>query len=138
VNTPIIDLDDQRLDKWLWCARFFKTRSLAQSAINAGHVSVDGTRAKPAKTIAPGMQLTIRRPPYEFVVAVRGLAPQRLSAPLAQALYEETAASIEARQTLLEQLRLAPSIDTDSDARFNKKARRQHAALQRQWDEIDD
>ena len=76
-----------RLDKWLWAARFFKTRRLAVEAIEGGRVSVNGERAKPAKEVKLGDELSIRRPPFEHRIVVRGLALQRGSAPHAARLY---------------------------------------------------
>lgn len=120
----------QRLDKWLWCARFYKTRSLAQAAIAAGHVSVAGQRAKPARGIAPGTHLSVRKPPFEFHLEILALATQRLGAPLAQALYRESAESIAARQRLAEVLRKTAA---DSPAaRPDRRQRRELSALKRQ------
>ncbi|MBL8511648.1 MAG: RNA-binding S4 domain-containing protein [Betaproteobacteria bacterium] len=97
-----------RLDKWLWATRFFKTRQLAIDAINAGRVSVNGERAKPAKTIKPGDSLSVRKPPYVFEVTVKAVMEKRGSAPIAQACYEESTASLEARQRLSDELRQMP------------------------------
>ena len=82
-----------RLDKWLWAARFFKTRSLAADAVDSGKVHVDGDRAKPAKEVKPGQVMRIRRGQEEIEVVVRGLSGQRRGAPEAALLYEETEAS---------------------------------------------
>ncbi|HQR51190.1 MAG TPA: S4 domain-containing protein [Methylophilaceae bacterium] len=82
-----------RLDKWLWAARFFKTRSLAADAVDSGKVHVDGDRAKPAKEVRLGAVLRIRRGSEEMEVEVRGLSMQRKGAPEAVLLYEETEAS---------------------------------------------
>ncbi|MEE8198060.1 MAG: S4 domain-containing protein, partial [Acidiferrobacterales bacterium] len=79
-----------RLDKWLWAARFFKTRPLAAEAIAGGKVQVNEARAKPGKAIAVGDQLTIRRGRFLFIVIVRGLATRRRPASQAALLYEET------------------------------------------------
>lgn len=79
-----------RLDKWLWAARFFKTRALAADAVDSGKVHVDGDRAKPAKEVRLGQRLRIRRGAEEMEVIVRGLAVQRKGAPEASLLYEET------------------------------------------------
>ena len=79
-----------RIDKWLWVARFFKTRGLAAEAIDAGRVSVNGERAKPAKVVKPGDMLAIRRPPYEHAVKVTGRLRPAGPASEAQKLYEET------------------------------------------------
>jgi len=87
-----------RLDKWLWAARFFKTRSLAADAIETGKVHVDGERAKSAKEVRLGAVIHIRRKELEMEVVVRGLSIQRKGAPEAALLYEETAESAARRQ----------------------------------------
>ncbi len=97
-----------RLDKWVWAARFFKTRQLAIEAIAAGHVDVNGDRAKPAKTIRVGDELTLRRPPYSTQLVVQAICEKRVSAPLARELYDETPESIAARQALQNELRDMP------------------------------
>ncbi|MCU0627765.1 MAG: RNA-binding S4 domain-containing protein, partial [Gemmatimonadaceae bacterium] len=86
-----------RLDKWLWAARFYKTRALAAEAIDGGKVTVNGDRAKRARLVGAGDELAIRSGAYEHVVQVRGVALRRGSATVAQELYEETAASRAAR-----------------------------------------
>src|ERR1700730_12771269 len=97
-----------RVDKWLWAARFFKTRSLAADATTGGKVEVNGDRAQPAKLVQPGDEITVRLRPYEHVVRVRALSGRRGPAREAQTLYEETAGSRAAREQLFEQLRPAP------------------------------
>jgi ribosome-associated heat shock protein Hsp15 len=79
-----------RVDKWLWAARFFKTRSLAAHAVEAGKVLVNGARVKPAKGLKPGDELQIRTPVFEYTVRVAQLAERRGSATLAAQLYAET------------------------------------------------
>jgi ribosome-associated heat shock protein Hsp15 len=98
-----------RIDKWLWAARFFKTRSLAAEAVTAGKVEVNGERVKPAKLIQLGDSVSIRLGPYLHVVSVRGLSERRGPATVAATLYEETAESTTARAKLAEQLRMAPA-----------------------------
>lgn len=98
-----------RLDKWLWAARFFKTRQLAIDAINAGRIEVNGDRAKPSKAVKPGDIMLVRKPPYEFTIAVTGVSEKRGSASIAQGLYEETAASMAAREKLRAELREMPA-----------------------------
>ena len=78
-----------RLDKWLWAARFFKTRSLAVEAIGGGRVSVNGDRAKPAKELKVGDAVSIRRPPFEYAVLVKALSDKRGSAQVAAKLFED-------------------------------------------------
>ena len=97
-----------RLDKFLWAARFFKTRTLSVEAITGGRVSINGERAKPAKVVRVGDTLAIRRPPFEQVIVVRALSEKRGGAPEAQALYEETAASREKRQAIAAEMKAAP------------------------------
>ena len=87
-----------RLDKWLWAARFFKTRSLAADAIEGGKVQVDGERVKVAKEVKLGAVIHIRRKELEIEVVVRGLSVQRKGAPEAALLYEETPESAARRQ----------------------------------------
>ena len=87
-----------RLDKWLWAARFFKTRSLAADAVDGGKVRIDGDRAKPAKEIKLGMLVNIRNKDFEIEVLVTGLSNIRRGAPEAALLYTETAASQQKRE----------------------------------------
>lgn len=87
-----------RLDKWLWAARFFKTRSLAADAIDGGKVHVDGDRVKPAKEVRLGMLVHIRNKDFEIEVEVQALSIQRRGAPEAALLYQETAQSVARRQ----------------------------------------
>jgi len=88
-----------RIDRWLWAARFFKTRSLAKQAVEGGKVHIEGHRAKPAKEIRIGRELTIRRGDSEMTVVVTELSEQRGPAKVAQLLYRETEHSIEHRET---------------------------------------
>lgn len=92
------EAETQRLDKWLWVARFFKTRGLASTAIAGGKVQVAGERVKPSRHVGPGTRLEIRRGPVEWHVVVRGVAKHRRPASEAALLYEETPESI-ARRT---------------------------------------
>ena len=98
-----------RIDKWLWAARFFKTRSLAADAIGGGKVEVNGDRVKNAKLLQLGDEVRVRLGPFEHVVIVRGLSERRGPATVAATLYEETAASVAARAHHAEQLRMAPA-----------------------------
>ncbi|HEY4217281.1 MAG TPA: S4 domain-containing protein [Gemmatimonadaceae bacterium] len=117
--------DRVRLDKWLWAARFFKTRSLATEAVTGGKVEVNGERAKPAKAIKPGDEVRLRAGPYEHILIVRALAERRGSATVAQTLYEETEASVQAREKLAAQLKLAPApFVFEEKGRPTKKDRR--------------
>ncbi|MGH7701194.1 MAG: RNA-binding S4 domain-containing protein [Gemmatimonadales bacterium] len=119
-----------RIDRWLWAARFFKTRSLAAQAVAGGKVHVNGERPKPAKAVRPGDRLRVRVGPYEHDVTVRALSGRRGSARAAAALYEETPESRSGRAKLAEQLRLAPSIRYEGKGRPTKKHRRALRRLQ--------
>ena len=114
-----------RIDKWLWAARFFKTRSLAAEAIGAGHVSVNGERAKPAKVLRLGDSVEIRRPPFVHSVTVKALSERRGPAIEAQALYDESEASRARRAQLAAELR-APSSAPRFPGRPTKKDRRDY------------
>src|SRR6478752_6742349 len=117
--------DRVRIDKWLWAARFFKTRSLATEAVDGGKVEVNGERAKPAKLIKPGDEIRLRLGPYEHILMVRALGERRGPAAVAQTLYEETEASIQGREKLSTQLRLAPAAFVyEEKGRPTKKDRR--------------
>lgn len=87
-----------RIDKWLWCARFFKTRSLATQAVESGKVKLDAQRIKPAREISPGHRLTVQIGEFVWEIEVLGLSAYRGSAPVAQSLYRETEASQMRRQ----------------------------------------
>ncbi len=118
--------DRVRLDKWLWAARFFKTRSLAAEAIGGGKVLVGGERVKPARTLQAGDEVRLRLGPYEHIVIVRALSERRGPASVAALLYEETAASSAARGKLAEQLRMAPAAFVYEDkGRPTKRDRRE-------------
>lgn len=112
-----------RLDKWLWAARFYKTRAIAKQAIDGGKVQVEGARSKPSKEITHGTVITLRQGFDEKIVVVAGLSEQRRSAPEAQALYEETKESIAKRELMAEQRKSQPS-HWPSPSKPNKKQRR--------------
>lgn len=119
------DSDDSlRIDKWLWAARFFKTRSLAAEAVTGGKVHVDGQRIKPSRAVKAGDEVRIRKGPLEFTVHVRALSSRRGSASVAQTLYEETADSIAAREALAEQRKLAALAAPSSGTKPDKRSRR--------------
>jgi len=114
-----------RIDKWLWAARFFKTRSLAAQAVDGGKVQLNGTRVKRARALKAGDRLEVRKGGYEFQVHVLLLSERRGSAKIAQSLYEESAQSIEKRSALGEQLKLAAASTPRPQRKPDKKARRQ-------------
>jgi ribosome-associated heat shock protein Hsp15 len=122
-----------RLDKWLWAARFFKTRSLAASEVDGGHVELNGERAKPAKQVRVGDELRIRISQSTHIVHVRGLAERRGPAKDAQLLYEETAASKQERERLAEQRRLAPTPVYEEGGRPTKRDRRDMSRVKRRY-----
>lgn len=95
-----------RLDKWLWAARFYKTRSLATDEIGKGRVQVNNQEAKPARDIKAGDTVAMRQGPVSRTVVIRGLSQQRGAAPVAQQLYEETPESLRLREAAAEQRRL--------------------------------
>ena len=95
-----------RIDKWLWAARFFKTRSMAAQAVSGGKVHVNGARVKPARAVVSGEELRIRRGEVEFTVIVQGVSGKRRPAREAQLLYEETEASILQREEMRQKKRL--------------------------------
>ena len=97
-----------RIDKWLWAARFYRTRSLAAEEIGKGRVSVNGDAVKAAREVKVGDQLSLRQGQIQRIVTVLGVSAMRGPAPVAQALYEETAQSLAARAKAAEQRRLAP------------------------------
>jgi ribosome-associated heat shock protein Hsp15 len=113
-----------RIDKWLWAARFFKTRSLAADAVTGGKIDVNGARAKPSRIMRLGDRLSIRRGPYESTVVVKGLAKLRGPASEAQLLYEETEESIRRRELTSAQLKLERPPEFHSPGRPSKKDRR--------------
>ncbi|MEG0052079.1 MAG: RNA-binding S4 domain-containing protein [Comamonas sp.] len=102
------EIESMRLDKWLWCARFYKTRSLAVEEIGRGRVTVNGSNAKASREIRVGDRIHLKQGNIPKEVLVRGLSGMRGPAPVAQQLYEETAQSIATREQLAEQRRLAP------------------------------
>jgi ribosome-associated heat shock protein Hsp15 len=122
-----------RIDKWLWAARFYKTRTLATDAIAAGHVSVNGERAKASRALREGDEVAVRKPPFEHVVAVRALSERRGGAPEAALLYEETAASRERRAALSAQMKAVPA--PRFKGRPTKKTRRDYERWLRNPDE---
>jgi len=119
-----------RVDRWLWAARFFKTRALASAAVAGGKVQVNGTRAKPAKQLQVGDGVRIRVGPYEWLVTVRALAERRGPPKAAQALYDESPEGRAARERLAELHKIAPAPAYQGKGRPTKKERREIERLE--------
>lgn len=117
--------DSVRIDKWLWAARFFKTRSLATDAVDGGKVKLNGERVKPARGVKPGDTLEIDNGSTEWEVVVKALADKRGSASIAQTLYTETEKSIAERQRKAEQRKLFREPSEAIKGRPTKRDRRQ-------------
>ena len=130
VNDSSSDRDGVRIDKWLWAARFFKTRSLATEAVNGGKVELNGLRPKPSKEVKNGDQLRVRLGPFIHQLTIRALSDRRGPATAAALLFQETAESIAAREKLREQHRLAPVAQYDDGGRPTKKDRRAMSAFE--------
>jgi ribosome-associated heat shock protein Hsp15 len=126
-----------RLDKWLWAARFFKTRALAGDDIALGRVSVNGQAAKASRELRPGDRVVLRQGSVQRTVDVLALSQQRGPAPVAQALYEEMAESIQARQRAAEARRAEPAAGIEH-GRPTKRDRRKLADWQRWSASLDD
>ena len=123
---PILVNKTIRIDKWLWVARFYKTRSLAAESISGGKVQLNGARIKPAKELRIGDELSIRKGVYEWIVIVRGLTLHRVPAKDASLLYNETEESKQKRETIGIQIHFERSIHPQSTKRRpSKKARRE-------------
>jgi len=122
--------DSVRLDRWLWAARFFKTRALASAAIAGGKVLVNGARGKPAKPVRVGDALRVRVGPYEWLVTVQALTERRGSPKDAQLLYDETPAGRAARERLAEAHKIAPAPAYQGKGRPTKKERRELQRLE--------
>ena len=113
-----------RLDKWLWAARFFKTRALAVEAIEGGKVELNGEKPKRAKTVKPGDRLRLRLGPYEHLLTVRDVSERRGPASVAVGLYEEDPEAKARRELLREQHRMAPPAFDFGEGKPSKKQRR--------------
>ncbi|MES1942807.1 RNA-binding S4 domain-containing protein [Salinisphaera sp. PC39] len=120
-----------RLDKWLWAARFFKTRPLAAEAVAGGKVDVAGVRARPGYAVKVGDRLEITKGELRFEVVVADVAARRGPAAEAQRLYEETAASVAARERAAERRRVAGSGAPRPEGRPDKKSRRRLQRVKR-------
>jgi ribosome-associated heat shock protein Hsp15 len=122
-------MDRVRIDKWLWAARFFKTRSLATRACELGRIDSNGQPAKPAREVRPGDMLRIKNDSADFQVEVLLLSEMRGPAPVAQKLYRETEASRAARQKLSEEKKAMPHFESIREGRPSKRDRRQLGRL---------
>ncbi len=123
-----------RIDKWLWAARFYKTRTLAAEEIGKGRVQVNGQEAKPAREVKLGDTVSLRQASVVRTVVVKGLSHVRGPAPVAQQLYEETPESLRAREQAAEQRRYArePALSIEQ-GRPTKRGRRELDDAQRGW-----
>jgi ribosome-associated heat shock protein Hsp15 len=117
-------MDNVRIDKWLWAARFFKTRSLATDAVDTGRVRLDGERIKPARVVKIDDKLTIDNGSDRWEVMVLGISDQRGAAPIARTLYQETEESIVRRENDQEARRLFPEPGSSIKGRPTKRDRR--------------
>jgi ribosome-associated heat shock protein Hsp15 len=127
-------MDKLRIDKWLWAARFYKTRTLASEEITRGRVDVNGQEVKPARDVKVGDTVSLRQGPVKRTVTVKGLSGVRGPAPVAQRLYEETPESIKQRELAAEQRRYAPEPALAIEqGRPTKKGRRELDDAQRGW-----
>ena len=126
-------LETMRVDKWLWAARFFKTRSIAKSAIEGGKVHFDGERVKVSKEVRVGMELTIQQGFEKKTVIIKAISNMRGPAPIAQQLYEETEVSLAKRELLASQRKLHNLARPDH--RPSKKDRRQISRFKQENDQ---
>jgi ribosome-associated heat shock protein Hsp15 len=117
--------DKVRIDKWLWAARFYKTRGVARDAIKGGKVQLDGHRVKPGRTLAEGDCLTVRRGDETYVITVTDLGDRRVSAALAREKYVEDPDSLARREAAAEQRKLARQARAERVRRPDKRQRRQ-------------
>ena len=125
-------MEAMRIDKWLWAARFFKTRALAVEEIGKGRVQINGQTVKPAHDVKPGDQVAIKGP-WPRTVQVHGLSQQRGPAPVAQQLYEETPESVAQALARKERLRLAP--EPASALEHGRPTKRERRELNKAWDQ---
>src|SRR3954466_4189271 len=128
------ELNRVRLDKWLWAARFFKTRAIAAEAVETGKVEVNGERAKRAKQLQIGDKVRVRLGPYYHVVTVRGTSERRGPATVAARLYEEDSEGRKAREAMQVQVKAAQSSFGYESGRPTKKDRREIEKLRRRGD----
>ena len=120
-----------RIDKWLWSARFYKTRTLAAEEIDKGRVQINGQEVKPARDVKAGDTLTLRQGPVLRVVLVKGVSMQRGAAPVAQLLYEETTESIVNRQQAAEQRKL--NNEPAESIEHGRPTKRDRRSMDKNW-----
>ena len=130
----VLAMDRLRVDKWLWAARFFKTRSIAKTAIEGGKVHLDGQRVKVSREISIGETLVIKQGWDEKEVVIRGLSAQRGPAPIARTLYEETTASIEKREREAQARKAAGGAIARPTQKPGKHQRKALEKLRKQFD----
>ncbi len=123
-DSPATTPEKLRLDKWLWAARFYKTRSLALQAIEGGKAKLNGERVKPARELRPGDTVTIRSGELEWTVLVRALSDRRGPASVASLLYVEGEESRNKRELMIAMRRAGPQPDPDAKGRPTKRDRR--------------
>ena len=140
MNHPSDDNDDKiRLDKWLWAARFYKTRTLAKEMIDGGKVHYEGQRVKPSREVSIGASIRLRQGLDERTVIVTGLSGKRGNATQAATLYQETEDSISAREKAVANRKaLGPSFGPGHQQRPNKKQRRDIIQFRQQQNESDE
>lgn len=124
MTEPAGNAGSMRIDKWLWAARFYKTRALASAAVSGGKIQVGGERVKPSRRIAPGDSLAVQKGPYRFLITVEKLSSQRRPAPEARGLYRESAASAAQRHDLYAERRLQGHGVRQPQRRPDKRTRR--------------
>jgi len=125
-------MDKLRIDKWLWAARFYKTRTLAVEEIDKGRVKVNDVEAKPSREVKAGDTITLRQGPVTRTLLVRGISKQRGAAPVAQQLYEETEESLRLKAEAAEQRRL--SADPAGALEHGRPTKRDRRSLDKAWD----
>lgn len=124
-------MEKLRIDKWLWAARFYKTRSLAVEEIDKGRVRVNDVEAKPAREVKVGDTVTLRQGPVTRTLVVRGISNQRGAAPVAQQLYEETADSLALKALAVEQRRLG--LEPASSLEHGRPTKRDRRDIDKAW-----
>jgi len=123
-----------RLDKWLWAARFFKTRSVAREAVSGGKVHLNGNRAKPGRSLTPGDELRIQRGEEEYIITVVELSMRRGPAVVARGLYEESEENRSRREQLAEQRKLEHQQHASRERRPDKRQRRHLVRFKNKYD----